>query len=132
MLDRAWRAYLPGILRTAVRKAVSKEATRLAHEAFREATDPVLIWLTKNTVRRPEAYVSKATLLERYNADSKTGVENAKSFTLAVRHWWPEVKEGKRGWKGQRAMCWLGVGLKEDDAADDARERTYSSSFGGV
>ena len=111
--------YLPDVLNHGL---TVTESMRKAHEEFQKTTDPLSIWLDKNTIESPEALVPRAELLAAYNADAdregRTGMTQT-AFGLALKQL-RHVTDTQRSVGGRlRTWCYLGIGLK-------ARESTQS------
>jgi putative DNA primase/helicase len=80
------------------------ETMREAWEEFRAMTDPVSVWLDRNTIESPDAYVSRDLLHTAYN----DATEHAKLTR-------PNIIERQVPINGKRTWCWIGVGLKGDE-----------------
>lgn len=86
-----------------------------AWQEFREATDPVSVWLTQRTVGVADAVTPKQELLLTYNADAADAGRpplTATAFGLAVKRHWPDVTDAQRIVANKLVWCWLGIGLR--------------------
>ena len=88
-----------------------------AHEEFRRATDPLSVWLDRNTLTHPAAIVARDELMQRYaRACEEAGrpVPSRKAFYKDVRNSRPGLEEAYRTWKGvSNVRVWVGLGLRE-------------------
>ena len=91
---------------------------RAALDEFREATDPVAVWLDHSTIAHPDLTVPKGDLLQAYNRDAhRFGRPRMTStaFGLALRRLRPDLQAAYRNVHGERTHVWLRVGLRTDD-----------------
>ena len=98
-------------------------STRAAWEEFRETTDPLAVWLDRNTISSSTAVIVRDELHRAYGGHCfKAGIPpmSGKSFMAAVRRLRPSITEGKRSINDQRQWCFLGIGLVADAGADTA------------
>lgn len=86
---------------------------RKAWEEYKGMTDPVSVFLAQKTIEHPEAYVPKSRLLNAFNEEA-THALTAKSFSMAVKRYYPNVEEGKRTVDEVRHNCWVGIGFKSE------------------
>jgi putative DNA primase/helicase len=95
------------------------ESTRRALEEFRDTTDPLSVWLEKNTVEHTDAVVSKQELRDRYwEYCEERGIPrgSSKAFDSAVRRSKPHLEEKQRTWRGvSNTRCWVGIGLVSEE-----------------
>jgi P4 family phage/plasmid primase-like protien len=96
------------------------ETMQEAWAEFRELTDPVSVWLDRNTVEIPNAYVSKAALHEAYKRERHDQGQDGmtpKMFGQAVKRLRPHLDEKQRTYNGQpKQKCWIGLGFASDDS----------------
>jgi putative DNA primase/helicase len=127
-LNKAIKA-LPGLLD---RGLSTPRSARRAHAAFREATDPIQVWLAGNAICHSTMIVGKQTLRSAYNAHAVARglpVETDTAFSMAVKRWHPEVHDGQRKWQGKDSQwCWVGIGLRRD-VADESQGSQGSQGF---
>ena len=126
MLNRALAA-LPGVRTDGVSEPLSCLAAR---EMFRGVTDPVSVWLDQHVLSTPGAYVTKAHLLEEYNASAIRGgrpTMTANAFSRTLRRHRPNLQSGQRQGAGRVVWVWLDMTLRShalaaDPTADRDRE----------
>ncbi len=96
------------------------ESTRRAIDEFRQATDPLAVWLDRHTVLRSDGIVPADKLWEEYNRDctakgrpmvSKTAVGRA---VVQLR---PTVQNLQRTVTGKLSWCYVGIALQLSDQA---------------
>jgi putative DNA primase/helicase len=87
-----------------------------AWEEFRHTTDPVSVWLDRNTIMGPEIYVTKDALLQAFNTDDKNSgrIMTPTAFTQAMKRLRPELEIKQRTVNGKVTRVWVGIGLKTD------------------
>ena len=94
------------------------ETMRAAWDEFRQATDPLAVWLDRDAVEHPRARVLRRKLLQAYNADCERHGRpplTEQSFGRAIRRLRPAIKEAQRTIDGKsKQWVWLGIGLKSD------------------
>lgn len=101
-------------------KFSDSESMRQALAEFRAATDPLAVWLDRNTIDDPNGYVLAKQLRLAYGADCERRGKNPmtdRAFKPALTRLRPGVSRGQRtinGVKGQ--WCYVGIRLAEDDA----------------
>jgi len=113
VLNRALAA-LPRVRKHGVGETRSM---REAHDEFRQATDPVSVWLDHATIRGPEALVGKAILFNAYLADCRErgrAFLTTHAFTKALHRTHPEITQVQRTIDGRVSWCWSGIGLKAE------------------
>jgi P4 family phage/plasmid primase-like protien len=112
VLNRALDA-LPGLRANGFSES---ESMRAAWQEFRQATDPLSVWLDANIIEDTAAFVSKDAVRAAYRADAeKSGKPSVsdKALSQAITNRWPQVKGGQRTYGGkERAHCWIGIGLR--------------------
>ena len=94
------------------------ESTRRALEEFRDTTDPLSVWLDRNTVEHAEAAASKEELRRAYaEYCEEKGIPRPsnKAFDGAVRRTKPHLKESQRVYQSvPNTRVWVGLGLVRD------------------
>jgi putative DNA primase/helicase len=109
---------LPALQRVRSRGRFTETAsTKRAMSEMQQVTDPLAVWLDRETVTQPQAFVACRTLLAAYNEEcSRRGrpVSNATAFGMAVRRLRPNIDLKRRGPKGDQRECYVGIGLKVD------------------
>ncbi len=127
VLNRALDALAP--LRT--HGFTESESTKRAHEEFRNATDPLSVWLDRNTTTRPEAMVARDELMKKYAEACESAGRptlSRKAFYQAIRRARPEVEEKQRTWGGQsNTRVWVGLGLREHGPDGPSGSRSTAS-----
>jgi phage/plasmid-associated DNA primase len=113
------------------------ESMRRAWEEFKTMTDPVAVWLDKNTITAANAWTVKADLIAAYNKaaddEGRAGM-TAQAFGRALKRARPGVEETQKTISERRVWCYTGIGLRSGDggpdddggarAARDARDST--------
>jgi putative DNA primase/helicase len=113
LLNRALEA-LRGVRR---RGGFSESAsTRDALAEFRQTTDPLSVWLDRNTIEHPEAMVSQDELRSAFNQfaenSGKPGM-TPQAFGRALLRAKPGIERGQRTWRGtSNTRVYLGIGLR--------------------
>jgi P4 family phage/plasmid primase-like protien len=102
------------------------DSMREAAAQFRAATDPVAIWLERNTVADPSAVTLKAALFQAFNEDSESQGRppmSDKAFGAALKHHRPGLLEAQRTINGKpKQHCWLGITFRLGNAEEGAGE----------
>jgi P4 family phage/plasmid primase-like protien len=113
VLNRALNA-LPSLRQNGFTESASMQA---AWQEFRAMTDPVSVWLDKNTVTGPEAFVAKDALLQAYNNDEKNAgrIMTMTAFTQAIKRLRPDLYIGQKTVNGKVTRVWVGIGLISPD-----------------
>ena len=86
-----------------------------AWEEFQQTTDPLAVWLDKETVEGPDAWVTKDDLLNAYNkscADDGRPYLTKKAIAQALKRLRPQVEAKQKTVNGKTTWCWSGVGLR--------------------
>jgi putative DNA primase/helicase len=107
----------------------------MARDAFRAATDPVSVWIDQSTRSVPGAYITKAQLLEEYNAAAITSgnpTMTANAFGRSLRHNRPNLRSGQRRLADRMTDVWLDVTLRTDQTAHsgDSGNHTTGMNWG--
>lgn len=82
---------------------------------FRQSTDPIAVWLDRNTVENPSEFIFKFDLCDAYNANSNQEGRpwmNNKAFGHALKRVRPNIEEGQRTVNGVKLWAWIGMELK--------------------
>jgi putative DNA primase/helicase len=86
-----------------------------AFQEFRETTDPLAIWLDRNTVVSMGACTIKKELVDRYNKEcdrrNRTGITTT-SMTKSLRRLRPMVMDTERRVNGKKEHVYSGLALK--------------------
>lgn len=119
---------LPALQRVrATGRFTDTESTRRALAEMKEVTDPLAVWLDRETVSQPRAFVPCGVLLRAFNADCSRRNRpptNATAFGMALRGLRPGIVVKRRGPKDNQRECYVGIGLKADpEFAQDTRGR---------
>ena len=104
---------------------------REAAASFRAVTDPLAIWLDRNTVDDSNAVTPKEELFRAFNRDAERHGRPAltdKAFGSAVKHHRPNLDEKQRMVGGQRKWCWIGIGLRSAEAREPAVEQASAAA----
>jgi phage/plasmid-associated DNA primase len=116
---------LSGVLNKAIEAVASirrrglseSDSIRRAMDEFRQTTDPLAVWLDRNTVLEPEALIPADRLWHDYNQDciakgrptvTKTALGRA---MVQLR---PTVEKKQRTIDGKLPWCYVGIGLVAD------------------
>jgi P4 family phage/plasmid primase-like protien len=93
---------------------------------FQQTTDPLTVWLERNTVEHPGAMVAQDELRRAYNAfceNSGMPGMTPQAFGRALARAKPGVQKGQRTWQGTpNTHVYIGIGLKGDDPDDGPPE----------
>jgi len=111
VLNKALDA-LPGLRRNGFTESAKMKE---AWTEFRAMTDPVSVWLDKNTVEHPDAYVSRDVLWQAYNDHTEHAKLTKKAFSQALKRTRPHVTERQVTIGGRRTWCWIGIALKSSE-----------------
>jgi len=134
LLNKALQA-LPSMHR---RHSFSASAsTAAAGSEFKATTDPLAMWLERNTVDDPNAYIAMATLLAAYNGYLERKGRpcvSGKKFGTDLHQYRPRLENKQRMVAGKLVWCYIGIGLKpvhqhtESDApaSPDSRRSRHS------
>jgi putative DNA primase/helicase len=118
VLNRAL-AVLPRLRADGIKEAPSMKA---AWNEFREVTDPLAVWLDRETVLVADAMIPKEHLRRAYERDcTKRGAapESEKAFGSAIKRIMPNVKDAQRTRDGKpNTWVYLGITLRADSDND--------------
>ena len=84
---------------------------------FRQATDPLSVWLDAQTVEGSELFVTKRALLDTYNRNAaKDGrpLLTGNALSRALHQLRPHVADAQRTVSGKVQWVWVGLGLVSD------------------
>ena len=100
------------------RGLTESESTCQALEEFRQTTDPLAVWLDRNTVIDPRAVVSCDLLCQEYNyscAANGRPTVSKQSFGRALNQLRVTVKRQQRTLASGLTGCYVGIGLRTND-----------------
>lgn len=92
------------------RGIVESETTRAALEEFRETTDPLAVWLDRQTVKSAEGVIDCDSLYQGYSRacnDSGRPVLSKQAFGRVIRRLRPSVEVKQRSVSGSREWCYV-------------------------
>ena len=112
---------LSGVLNRAVEALTSirgkglseSESIRRAMDEFRQTTDPVAVWLDRNTMLEPDALIPADRLWQDYNQDCMAKGRPTVSKTAlgrAIAQLRPTIEKRQRTINGRLAWCYVGIG----------------------
>lgn len=120
-------AELSGVLNKAIeaiaalrsRGLSESDSTRRAMDEFRQATDPLAVWLDRCTVLHSDAVIPQDRLYREYSQNCSTAGRptiSKTAFGRAMKKLRPTVSDYQRTVNGVLAWCYVGIGLvaKED------------------
>lgn len=90
---------------------------------MQQVTDPLAVWLDRETVTHPNASAPCGRLLAAYNEESERRGRPAMSqtaFGAAIRRLRPGIEVKRRGPKGDQRDCYIGIGLRADPTVSQA------------
>jgi putative DNA primase/helicase len=95
------------------------ESTRRAMDEFRQTTDPLSVWLDRNTIVHPEGVIPADRLWDEYNRECvakgrPTISKNA--LGRAIVQLRPVVEKRQRTINGLLAWCYVGIGMLAKEA----------------
>ena len=82
-------------------------------DEFRQTTDPVAVWLDRNTVLEPDAVIPADRLWQDYNQDSVAKGRPTVSKTAlgrAIAQLRPTVEKRQRTVNDRLSWCYVGIG----------------------
>ncbi len=89
------------------------ESIRRAMDEFRQTTDPVAVWLDRNTVLEPDALIPADRLWQDYNQDCVAKGRPTVSKTAlgrAIAQLRPTVEKRQRTLNDRLSWCYVGIG----------------------
>jgi len=110
------------------RRFTESESVKAAWRDFHATTDPLAVWLDRNTIDDPDAVVIKHVLRVAYNAaverDGRPAM-TAKAFGQAIYKLRPNIDEKQRTIGNKLQWCYVGIGLRTymDDSHDSHDSR---------
>ncbi len=105
-------AYLPRVRAQGITEAPSM---REASSEFRAVTDPLAVWLDRDTVADPHAVTPKQDLLRSFNAFcDRTGRPPMmdRAFGKALKRLRPDLHDSQRMVGGSKTHVWVGIGIR--------------------
>ena len=81
-------------------------------DEFRQTTDPLAVWLDRNTMLGPDALISADQLWQDYNQDCMTKsrpITSKTAFGRAIGQLRPTVVTRQRMVNGKLAWCYVGI-----------------------
>jgi P4 family phage/plasmid primase-like protien len=102
-------------------------STRDALAEFQKTTDPLSVWLDRNTIEHPEAMVAQDELRRAFNQfaenSGKPGM-TPQSFGRALARVKPGIEKAQRTWQGvSNTRVYLGIGLRADASEEQHDQR---------
>jgi putative DNA primase/helicase len=91
------------------------QSVRDAGQEFRAATDPFSVWLSKNVIEAPDAFVVKRQLRDAYADDCRRAgrpVMTEKTFSISMNQAYEGLRETQKTVAAKMERVWLGIGLK--------------------
>lgn len=98
------------------------DSMKEAWRDLRSATDPLAVWLDRETVDMPTAVCVKKDLWRSYNiscADTGRPAMAENSFSRALRRLKPQLGDAQRTVAGKVQHVWLGLGVRSALLVDD-------------
>jgi phage/plasmid-associated DNA primase len=95
------------------------ESTQRAMDELRQATDPLVVWLDRNTILHPDSAVPADRLWGEYNRACQAGgrpTVSKNAFGRAIIQASPTVEKRQRTVNGALSWCYVGIGLLADGA----------------
>jgi len=93
------------------------DSTRRAMDEFRQATDPLSVWLDTATVLLPRAFVVQDRLWQEYNkACDAAGrpMLSKTAFGRAIKKLRPSITDSRRSIGDERPWVYVGIGLRAE------------------
>jgi putative DNA primase/helicase len=94
------------------------ESSRRAMDEFRQTTDPLAVWLDRNTTLEPEALIPADELWQDYNSDCAAKSRPTLSKTAlgrGIAQLRPTLEKRQRTVNGKLSWCYVGIAsLKRD------------------
>ena len=107
------------------------DSMKAAWNDFRSATDPLIVWVERNTIKGADVFIVKADFYSAYVTDCEIGGRIAptqNSFGRTITKLFPEIKEGQRTIKVKNKQgvekskvvwAYIGIRLKTEDEIDE-------------
>lgn len=99
------------------------ESVRRAWQDFHATTDPLSVWLERNTIEGMELQVEKGALRNAYALECERSgrpVLGARAFGLAIARLRPNVVEAQRGPRARQKWFYIGMGMRTFDSFADS------------
>ncbi len=96
------------------------ESTSRATDEFRQATDPLAVWLDRKTLLHPDAVTPQDQLHREYYrncADAGRPTITKAAFGRAMKKLRPTVTDYQRTVNGVLSWCYIGISLLVGDEA---------------
>jgi len=114
-------AELSGVLNKAIEALASircnglseSESSLRAMDEFRQTTDPLAVWLDRNTVLEPDALIPADQLFRHYNSDCVAKgrpILTKTAIGCAIAQLRPTVEKRQRTVNGRLSWCYVGIG----------------------
>jgi putative DNA primase/helicase len=90
------------------------DSTRRAMDEFRQATDPMAVWLDRHTILLPDAVIPQDRLYREYSHNCSSAGRptiSKTAFGRAMKKLRPTVADYQRTVNGVLAWCYVGIGL---------------------
>ena len=97
---------------------LSRVKARSPQASITQTTDPVAVWLDRNTVLEPDAVIPADRLWQDYNQDSVAKGRPTVSKTAlgrAIAQLRPTVEKRQRTINGRLSWCYVGIGSFAED-----------------
>lgn len=94
------------------------ETTASARQEYQENTDPLAVWIDRNTVLDPSGVVTKKDLFVKYSAESAEAgrpITPARTFYLAVKRLRPTLQETMRRVNGNPRDVFVGLAFRQNE-----------------
>lgn len=95
---------------------IQTETTKAARVEFQEYTDPLAVWIDRNTILDPSGVITKKDLFLKYSAESEEAgrpIAPARTFYAAVKRLRPTLQETMRRVNGSPRDVFVGLSFRE-------------------
>ncbi len=95
------------------------DSIRRAMDEFRQATDPLAVWLDRYTILHPDAVIPQDRLYREYGrncSDAGRPTISKTAFGRAMKKLRPTIADYQRTVNGVLAWCYVGIGLVAKEA----------------
>jgi phage/plasmid-associated DNA primase len=95
------------------------DSTRRAMDEFRQATDPLAVWLDRHTILHPDAVIPQDRLYREYSHNCSSAGRptiSKTAFGRAIKKLRPTVSDYQRTVNGVLGWCYVGIGLVAKEA----------------
>jgi putative DNA primase/helicase len=92
-------------------------SSRAAWDEFRQATDPLTVWLDQHTIDDPEGVTPKYWVMAAYNKnclDHSRPPMTKSAFGLALKRARKNLTDAERTVRGNICWCYIGIKLKQE------------------